>query len=139
MLFKMLGIERAYAQQSESLSLAKPRQLFVTRSRNLANSVEESFSKLLESLTVAKKTNREIKDLAEEKKRQLHGQQAGSALLYDADDDVMWKATLPSRFSLLRDEHFPLFLTFDRVGCFIQCDASCEMILNSPSHSLPNL
>ena len=111
MLFKMLGIERAYAQQSEALSVSKPRQIFVTQSRVLATRVEEYFSKLLESLEAGKKSNEELKEMAEQKKLQKEGDDA----LYDVDDDLMWKAGLPKRFSLLQDEHFPLFLTFERV------------------------
>ena len=42
MLFKMLGIECAYAQQfAGNPDLAKPRQLFITQSHVLATHVEE--------------------------------------------------------------------------------------------------
>lgn len=112
MLFKMLGIERAYSQQSELSPVAKPRQIFVTQSRVLATRVEEYFSKLLESLAAAKKSKEELKELADQKKKL---QQEGNSILYDVDDDVTWKSGLPEKFSLLQDEHFPLFLTFERV------------------------
>ena len=47
MLFKMLGIERAYAQKAGAgLAVVKPRQIFVTQSRVLATRVEEYFAKL---------------------------------------------------------------------------------------------
>jgi hypothetical protein len=114
MLFKMLGIERAYTQQTVS-SVSKPRQIFVTQSRVLATRVEEYFSKLLESLAAAKKSKEELKEIAEQQKLQKEG----DAVLYDVDDDVTWKASLPQKFSLLQDEHFPLFLTFERVRRFI--------------------
>jgi hypothetical protein len=106
MLFKMLAIERAYAQQSKSLSIARPRQVFVTQSRVLATRVEEAFSKLMASLAATNKSQEGLKELAEQQK--LSG-------LCDVDDDVTWKADLPEMFSSLKDEHFPLFLTFDRV------------------------
>ena len=51
MLFKMLGIERAWESHRETMP--KPRQLFVTQSRVLAEKVEEYFAKLLESLATA--------------------------------------------------------------------------------------
>jgi hypothetical protein len=111
MLFKMLGIERAYAQQSESLSIARPRQVFVTQSRVLATRVEEDFSKFMASLAATNKSKEELEELAEQQKLQ----QAENSGLYDPNDDVTWKASLPKKFSLLQDEHFPLFLTFDRV------------------------
>lgn len=109
MLFKMLRMER-HAQQCEDSTMAKPRQIFVTQSRVLATRVEEYFSKLMESLAAAQKSNQEIKALAERRKHEHEN----DFLLFDADDDVTWKAALPARFSLLRDEHFPLFLTFDK-------------------------
>jgi hypothetical protein len=111
MLFKMLGIERAYTQQSEDLPVTKPRQIFVTQSRILATRVEEYFSKLLESLAAGKKSTEELKESAEQQKQQ----KGGDGGLYDVDDDETWKSGLPSKFSLLQDEHFPLFLTVERV------------------------
>lgn len=109
MLFKMLGRERAYAMQKDGM--AKPRQIFVTQSRVLAGKVEEYFSKLLHSLSTADKTREELAQMIKGKKQ--HHEDEG---LVDVDDDVNWRADLPTRFSELRDEHFPLFLTFDRVG-----------------------
>ena len=33
----------------------------------------------------------------------------------DQDDNQQWMSDLPERFSELRDEHFPLFVTYDWV------------------------
>ncbi|RXW14070.1 hypothetical protein EST38_g11783 [Candolleomyces aberdarensis] len=119
MLFKMLGIERAYAQQSEISSVARPRQIFVTQSRVLATRVEEYFSKLLQSLAAAKKSKEELKEIAEQKKFQ----EEGDITLYDVEDDVVnRKAGLPQKFSLLQGEHFPLFLTFERLCQLLEGD-----------------
>ena len=107
MLFKMLGIERAYVMRKDSM--LKPRQIFVTQSRVLAGKVEEYFSKLLDSLSTAERT---LEELAKSKHQQ------NEEGLIDIDDDQTWRADLPSRFSQLRDEHFPLFLTFDRVSTY---------------------
>ena len=74
MLFKMLGIERAYAQKVEIMPIAKPRQVFVTQSRVLATRVEEYFSKLLESLDAGQKSNEELKEMAEQKKQLKEGE-----------------------------------------------------------------
>lgn len=108
MLFKMLGIERAFKLKQDSMD--KPRQLFVTQSRVLASKVEEYFTKLLDSLSTAGRSTQELAQLAKEQKSQ-----SGEHGLIDLDDDINWRADLPSKFSLLKDEHFPLFLTFDRV------------------------
>lgn len=109
MLFKMLGIERAFKLKQGSMD--KPRQIFVTQSRVLASKVEEYFSKLLDSLSTAGRSTQELVQLAKEQKSQ-----SGEHGLIDPDDDIHWQADLPSKFSLLKDEHFPLFLTFDRVS-----------------------
>jgi hypothetical protein len=111
MLFKMLGIERVFKLNQDIMD--KPRQIFVTQSRVLASKVEEYFSKLLDSLSAAGRPKEELAKLAKEKKSQ-----SGEHSLFDLDDDINWRADLPSKFSELKDEHFPLFLTFDRV-CYI--------------------
>ncbi|KAH6876648.1 hypothetical protein BKA70DRAFT_1576722 [Coprinopsis sp. MPI-PUGE-AT-0042] len=119
MLFKMLGIERAYRIQSEqSEDARKPRQIFVTQSRVLATRVEEYFSKLLESLAAAKKSRKELRTIAREK----NSQNEETSFLFDADDDVTWKASLPDKYSLLEDKHFPLFLTYEKLAQLLQGD-----------------
>ncbi|CAA7264670.1 unnamed protein product [Cyclocybe aegerita] len=115
MLFKMLGIERAYSLRKGTM--AKPRQIFVTQSRVLANKVEEYFSKLLDSLSTADKTKEELAEMIKLKRRR-HEEEG----LIDIDDDHTWRADLPSKFSQLRDEHFPLFLTFDRLASLLEAD-----------------
>ena len=108
MLFKMLGIERAYVMRKDSMP--KPRQIFVTQSRVLASKVEEYFSKLLDSLSTAERTREELAQFVKNKR------QENEDGLIDIDDDQTWRSDLPSKFSRLRDENFPLFLTFDRVS-----------------------
>jgi len=114
MLFKMLGIERSWELHNDNemkMSLEKPRQVFVTKSRVLAVKVSEYFSKLLGSLATAGRSPKELVKLAGEKDSQRDGEG-----LVDLDDERDWRQDLPSRFSLLRDGHFPLFITFDRVS-----------------------
>lgn len=106
MLFKMLGIERAWVIHSGE-DIPKPRQLFVTQSRILVGKVERYFSKLLDSLATASYSPREIAKLAKEKQEDRG--------LFDLDDDTNWRSDLPERFSELEDCHFPLFITFDGV------------------------
>ncbi|KAH6917671.1 hypothetical protein BKA70DRAFT_1139349 [Coprinopsis sp. MPI-PUGE-AT-0042] len=119
MLFKMLGIERAYAIQSGQFEDAcKPRQIFVTQSRVLATRVEEYFAKLLESLAAANKSRKELKAIA--KKRDSQNEEP--SFLFDADDDVTWKASLPDKYSLLEDKHFPLFLTYEKLAQLLEGD-----------------
>ncbi|KAF9242380.1 hypothetical protein BU15DRAFT_43965 [Melanogaster broomeanus] len=104
MLFKMLGIQRAWEMQSSGMP--KPRQIFVTKSRVLASKVEEYFSKLLESLALA---GYSLEDLKKMKARNTEGG------LIDLDDVPEDQSSIPQRYSALEDKHFPLFVTFEKV------------------------
>ncbi|KIM48469.1 hypothetical protein M413DRAFT_440213 [Hebeloma cylindrosporum] len=115
MLFKMLGIQRAYSMRKDSMQ--KPRQLFVTQSRVLAGKVEEYFSKLLQTLSTADRTREELAEMVKLKKTQQDEEG-----LIDIDDDQDWRGDLPQRFSELQDEHFPLFVTFDRLASLLEAD-----------------
>jgi hypothetical protein len=74
----------------------------------LANKVQEYFSKLLDSLASANHSPKELAKAANKVKNE--------ARLVDEDDEENWSGDLPVRFSELRDEHFPLFITYDRVS-----------------------
>ncbi|KAF6765898.1 hypothetical protein DFP72DRAFT_865003 [Ephemerocybe angulata] len=122
MLFKMLGIERAYAQELESStpeSITKPRQLFITKSHVLAKRVEEYFTQLLESLSIAKKSKEELQAIADARKAKQKDQHNTVSNL---KDDVTWKARVPERYSALQDHHFPLFLTFEQLSHLLEGD-----------------
>ena len=41
--------------------------------------------------------------------------ESSSSRVVDADEEVYWNAALPKRYGALRDEDFPMFLTFDHV------------------------
>ena len=107
MLFKMLGIERAYSMFSKDL--AHPRQVFITKSRVLVGMVEKRFFKYLESLNAGssghQNTLQRIRNLDVDNVFSLH-----------ANDDEEWRSDLPQRYSELEDNHFPLFITFDAVS-----------------------
>ncbi|KAI5991381.1 hypothetical protein EDC04DRAFT_2587409 [Pisolithus marmoratus] len=113
MLFKMLGIQRAWQLHSEGSGMPRPRQLFVTKSAVLANKVEEYFVKLLESLSLAGCT---LEELARLKSRNTFRR------LVDNDDVPAARSGIPPRYSELEDHHFPLFLTFDRLANMIAAD-----------------
>ncbi|KAI6022557.1 hypothetical protein EDC04DRAFT_2936725 [Pisolithus marmoratus] len=113
MLFKMLGIQRAWQLHSEGSGMPRPRQLFVTKSAVLANKVEEYFVKLLESLSLAGCT---LEELARLKSRSAFRR------LVDNDDVPAAQSGIPPRYSELEDHHFPLFLTFDRLANMIAAD-----------------
>jgi len=102
MLFKMLAVQRTWQQYPDMGP--KPRQLFVTQSRVLASRVEGYFTKLMASLESATHSPEELrKDNDQE------------IVYIDQDDNKRWRSDLPDKFSGLLDEHFPLFITYDRV------------------------
>lgn len=122
MLFKMLGIERTWDTLQDTLqdTLPRPRQLFVTQSRVLAEKVEEYYRKLSQSHAAAQRTAEESDQLAAAKQA---NQDQG---LVDRDEEEFWRGDLPKSYGELKDEHFPLFLTFDHV---------CSMVIFSPCFS----
>ncbi|KAI6046365.1 hypothetical protein EDC04DRAFT_2598161 [Pisolithus marmoratus] len=115
MLFKMLGIQRAWQLHSDASDMPQPRQIFVTKSYVLANKVEEYFVKLLESLSLAGYT---LAELARLKSRPV------DRGLVDNDDVPDTQSGIPQRYSELESRHFPLFLTFDRLARMIAADIS---------------
>jgi len=105
MLFKMLSIERT-SQQYPDIG-PKPRQVFITQSRVLATKVQEYFAKLMSSLEASACSPEGLREI------ETDIEQEGD--LVDPDDDEKWRSDLPERFSELLDDHFPLFITYDRV------------------------
>ncbi|KAF8624782.1 hypothetical protein AX15_005672 [Amanita polypyramis BW_CC] len=115
MLHKMLWIEKSF--QINGDGAIKARQMFVTKSGVLAEKVQEYFNKMLESLGMSNRSAQELKAIAEDRKRK---QRNGD--LVDKDEDYDLNTTLPTRFSDLRDDHFPLFITFDQLCALLEAD-----------------
>jgi hypothetical protein len=121
MLFKMLLIEWSsllLSSSTEDSSSQKCRQLFVTQSPVLAGRVERYFKNLLLSIEAATLSPSELKDLAAHVKSKQEGDEDEARALADPDDqpEKDWKSSLPKKFSLLCDEHFPLFITYHHVS-----------------------
>ncbi|TCD62368.1 hypothetical protein EIP91_006977 [Steccherinum ochraceum] len=108
MIFKMLGIERTWEQTKEVFenAVSRPRQLFVTQSKVLAEKVEEYYAKLSQSLAAEQRSTQESTKLSTDK------EQKG---LVDRDEEDLHRGELPKRFGELEDKHFPLFLTYDQL------------------------
>jgi len=105
----MLGIQRTWQQYPDMGP--KPRQIFVTRSRLLATKVEEDFERLMASLVAAEYSPEELHRMGKDAEHDVE--------FVDQDDNDQWRSDLPERFSDLSDEHFPLFITYDRVRMFV--------------------
>ena len=121
MLFKMLGIENSYQQSNpETSGLARPRQLFVTQSRVLADKVEDYFAKLLESLAMESRTTTDMATLLKRKKNR---EEAG---LVDREEAVQWREDLPRHFKDVSHEPIPIFITIDKVAnCAVEWSHTC--------------
>jgi hypothetical protein len=107
MLYRMLSVERAWEMSARGLR--KPRQIFLTKSPLLAQKVGENYQKLAASFATASWTREEIRHQAtmpdeDQALRMVH-----------SDDITNFRSDLPTKFSAVRDEGFPLFLTFDKV------------------------
>jgi hypothetical protein len=123
MLFKIFAIEKTWEDQFQNLP--KPRQLFVTKSSALAFKVEEYFSQLMESLKAASMSPEQLQNLSATRRRD------GGDVLVNREDQDRWENKLPSRFSLLEDRHFPLFLSFDRVSALLGGRSGAAHILHT--------
>ncbi|KAH8834708.1 hypothetical protein DL96DRAFT_1808678 [Flagelloscypha sp. PMI_526] len=122
MLFKMFGIEKAYELHRKLAPISqKPRQVFVTKSRVLAGKVQEVYDKLKQSLLTTGKSEKELMEMAANKQ----SKKDDGGMIDEEDKD--YRADLPGRFSLLRDEHFPLFITFDRLCTLLENDISYSL------------
>lgn len=93
----------------QTSGMPKPRQIFVTKSSLLATKVEEYFTKLLQSLALAGYSLEELKRM------QARNTETG---LVDADDED--RVDIPLKYSALEENHFPLFVTFDKVIYYLE-------------------
>ncbi|KZT08925.1 uncharacterized protein LAESUDRAFT_566389 [Laetiporus sulphureus 93-53] len=111
-LHKMLGIEQAWEHCRGALP--RPRQLFVTKSRLLADNVENAFLRIYGSLSDPDDFN-EIDSIMGSRRHQSRG-------LVDRDEEAYRSGELPQRFSDLTDEHFPLFLSYSQLCRMLEAE-----------------
>ena len=76
--------------------------------------MEEYYRKLTESHIAASRTAKESAAMATKKDRRSRG-------LVNQDEEEAYHGTLPKRYGDLKDEHFPLFVTFDHVRTVYPC------------------
>ncbi|KAL5633836.1 hypothetical protein ACGC1H_005876 [Rhizoctonia solani] len=104
-VFKMLGVERRFEEGEE----AKPRQVFITQSPALAQKVQEYYRSL-------------IRTYSNRSDPRGHNAPEDKGILADSRDEGMESLGLPSRYSLLEDQHFPLFLSFSQFCSLLEED-----------------
>ncbi|KAL1709421.1 hypothetical protein EV121DRAFT_286770 [Schizophyllum commune] len=131
MLFKMWGRERTQTLDGQELPL-RARQLFVTQSPVLVEKVEEAYTSLAMSLQAETSSREQL--MAWTARRQTIARDR----LVANDDWQEQGRSLPQHFDDLEDEHFPLFLTFDRLCRLLEGSSSNNMIAGRPSNNRRN-
>jgi hypothetical protein len=104
----MFGIERAW--QNQGCVGPRPRQLFITKSRLLAEKVERDYVGLLYSLSTGPDAPLYVRE------RIQRWNARRKKVIFNPDDAEGKREDLPEKFSELRDSDFPLFLTMDTVS-----------------------
>ncbi|KIK71556.1 hypothetical protein GYMLUDRAFT_33762 [Collybiopsis luxurians FD-317 M1] len=128
LLFKMLLVERTH--QMAGGNGPKPRQIFVTQSRILARRVDQYYQSLGRSLTATSQT---VDQLCAVRTREGNAM-IDETVMIDTEDDDDWSSNLPSKFSELGDEHFPLFTTFNGLCSLLEADVTAaESTSKKPS------
>ena len=113
-MMKMLATE-VTSQQYPDMVVSKPRQLFVTRSQNLAFKVKETFDQMYSTHIL-------------ENSRAIEHRQH---LLVNADEEERQKC---KRFGILTDDEFPLFVSFDHVSSYMLIEYyECILRIHAPS------
>lgn len=107
-VFKIFGIERAW--QIQGCVGPRPRQLFITKSRLLAEKVERDYVSLLYSLSAGPDAPLYVRE------RIQRWNTRRKKVIFNPDDTEGMRDDLPKRFSELRDSDFPLFLTMETVS-----------------------
>ena len=110
-VFKIFGIERAW--QNQGCIGPRPRQLFITKSRLLAEKVERDYVSLLYSLSTGPNAPLYVRE------RIQRWNSRRKKVIFNPDDAEGKRDDLPEKFSELRDGDFPLFLTMDNVSITI--------------------
>jgi len=109
-VYKMFGIERAWLNQG--CVGPRPRQVYLTKSPLLAEKVEEEYWGLWRSLA-----DSDIPEYIREDIQRWDARKKSNA--FTAVNLGRARNVLPRRFSGLRENHFPLFITIDTVSTIL--------------------
>ncbi|CAE6496666.1 unnamed protein product [Rhizoctonia solani] len=113
LIYKMRTIDQANVTRG---NYQPAKQLFVTRSRVLAQHVEATYQGLVEFTNIALKSVDELKEMAKQSREDP------DRALVEFDSEIDLRNDLPERFSELQDTHFPLFISFDKLCSLLEAD-----------------
>lgn len=111
----MLGVEQSWADSPE-LTSQPPRQIFLTQSPVLASKVKSYYSSLVTTTATAKLTIKEAEAVAQAKTSKAQED------LEDLENAQSGMKGLPSRFSELTSQHYPLFISIDTLFQLLEAD-----------------
>ncbi|KAJ1300870.1 hypothetical protein OPQ81_002508 [Rhizoctonia solani] len=113
LIYKIRAVDQEHAAKEERQPI---RQMFVTRSRVLAQHVEATYQGLAEFTNIAFKSDTELKAMAKQ------SQEDPDRALVEFDTEIDLRNDLPPRYSDLTDSHFPLFLSFEKLCSLLEAD-----------------
>ncbi|KDN40063.1 hypothetical protein RSAG8_08384, partial [Rhizoctonia solani AG-8 WAC10335] len=114
-----------YKMRANALA-GSTRQLFVTRSPVLTRRVASYYKGLIESNEIASKSPEELWAMRQSPEelwamRQSNQKDQPRDIL-EFDNEADLRDDLPDRYSELTEVHFPLFISFDRLGQLLEAD-----------------
>ena len=114
MMYKIVSVERSW--WTSSWELPRPRQLFVTRSGELSRQVQRLVRQILESFRLADLTEQELADIWK-----------------NQAEPAEYSRPLPTKWSELEDDHFPLLISFNNVrhACVRTYNMRIDLVSNS--------
>ncbi|KAG8707891.1 hypothetical protein FRC11_007048, partial [Ceratobasidium sp. 423] len=113
LIYKMRANAQLTAQPGE---MRPTRQLFVTRSKVLTQHIARNYQNLADSSDIANKSAHELEAM-----RQAN-QKYQDRELVEYDNSVDFRVDLPRCFGELKDSHFPLFVSFDKLCELLEGD-----------------
>ncbi|EUC55290.1 glycosyl hydrolase family 39 domain protein [Rhizoctonia solani AG-3 Rhs1AP] len=113
LIYKIRAVDQEHAAKEEREPI---RQMFVTRSRVLAQHVEATYQGLAEFTNIALKSDEQLKEIAKQSRENP------DRALVEFDTEVDLRGDLPPRFSQLTHSHFPLFVSFDKLCSLLEGD-----------------
>ncbi|KDN40057.1 hypothetical protein RSAG8_08378, partial [Rhizoctonia solani AG-8 WAC10335] len=113
LIYKMRANSQLASQSDE---VRATRQLFVTRSKVLTQHIAKNYQGLMDSSDIANKTTEELEIMRED------NQKYQTRELVEFDNSVDFRADLPRCFTELKESHFPLFVSFDKLCELLEGD-----------------
>lgn len=105
----MFGLERAWEHLAHPQA-SRPRQMFVTKSSLLSKKVEQEFISFIKYDAMSENAPPHFVQ------RARNIEHLDPDALFTKEHLGIWRGDIPDRYSELKDEHFPLFVTYNEVG-----------------------